>query len=57
MYGCVKKVLIQGTICCMPRRSLILVSLSSSSIPRIPIHIYIKKITEIQIYIRKLEKG
>ena len=51
MYGCVEKVLIQGVIPCMPRGSLILVSLSSSSVPRISIHIYIKKITEIQIYI------
>ena len=57
MYGCVEKVLIQGVIPCMPRGSLILVSLSSSSISRMPIHIYIKKITEQQVYIRKLEKG
>ena len=59
MCGCVEKVLIQGVIPCMSRGSLILMSLSSSSVPRIPIHIYIKKITEQQIfiYIRKSEKG
>ena len=59
MYRCVEKVLIQGVIPCMPRGSMILVSLSSSSVPWIPIHIYIKKITEIQIYmcIRKSGKG
>ena len=63
MHGYIKKVIIQGVIPCMPRGSLILVSLSSSSVPRIPIHIYIKKITEqkiyiyIYIYIRKSEKG
>ena len=51
MYGCVKKVLLHGVIPCMPRGLLILVSLSSSSVARIPIHIYIKKITEQQIYI------
>ena len=53
MYGYVEKVIIQGVIPCMPHGSLILVSFSSSSIPRIPIHGYIKKITEIQLYIRK----
>ena len=53
MYGCVKKVIIQVVIPCMPHGSLILVSLSSSLVPRIPIHNYIKKITEIQIYIYK----
>ena len=59
MYGCVKEVLIQGVIPCMPRGLLILVSFSSSSVPRVPIHIYIKKITaqQIYIYIRKSEKG
>ena len=60
MYGCIKKVLIQGVIPCMPRGSLIWVPLSSSSVPRIPIHRYIKKIIEKQyvyIYIRKSEKG
>ena len=59
MCGCVEKVLIQGVIPCMPRGLLILKSLSSSSVPRIPIHIYIKKITEQQIFIciRKSEKG
>ena len=63
MYGCVEKVLIQGVIPCMPRGSLILVSLSSSSIPRISIHIYIKRILEIRIYIyiyiylRKMKKN
>ena len=43
----------------VPHRSLILVSLSSSSVPRMSIHIYIKKITEQQmcISIRKSEKG
>ena len=51
MYGCVKKVMKRGVIPCMPRGSVILVTLSSSSIPHIPIHIYIKKITEVQIYI------
>ena len=45
MCGCVEKVLIQDVITCMPRASLILLSLSSSSVPRILIHIYIKKIT------------
>ena len=57
MYGCVKKVIIQGVIPCMPRGSLILVFMSSSSVPRIPIQTYIKKITEVQIYIRKSKKG
>ena len=51
MYEFVEKVLIQGVIPCMSRGLLVLVSLSSSSVPRIPIHIYIKKITEIPIYI------
>ena len=51
MCGCVKKVIIQGVIPCMPHGSLILVSLSSSSVPQIPIHIYIKKFTEIELYI------
>ena len=46
-----EEVLIQGVIPCMPRGSLILVSLSSSSFPRMPFHIYIKKITEQQMYI------
>ena len=47
----------------MPSGSLIMVTLSSSLVPMIPIHIYIKKITEkhiyiyIYIYIRKSEKG
>ena len=63
MCGCVEEVLIQDVIPCMPHGSLILMSLSSSSVPRMPIHIYIKKITEkqiyiyIYIYIRKSEKG
>ena len=59
MYRCVEKVLIQVVIPCMPRGSLILVSLSYSLVPRIPIHIYIKKIIEQQIYvyIRKSEKA
>ena len=58
MYGCVKKVVIQGVIPCMPHGSLILVTLASFSIHQIPIHIYIKKITEIKNrYIRKSEKG
>ena len=39
MYGCVEKVVIKGVIPCMPRGSLILVTLSSSFIPQIPIHI------------------
>ena len=56
MYGCVEKVIIQGVIPCMPHGSLILVSLSSSSVSRIAIHMYIKKITKIQLYIRKPEK-
>ena len=43
MYGCVEKVVIKGVIPCMPRGSLILVTLSSSSIPQIPIHIDNKK--------------
>ena len=46
MCGCVEKVLIQGVIPCMPCGSLILMSLSSSSVLRVPINIYIKKITE-----------
>ena len=37
----------------MPHGSLVLVSLSSSSVARIPIHIYIKKIIEIQLYLYK----
>ena len=59
MCGCSEKVLIQGVVPCMPCGSRILMSLSSYSVPRMPIHIYIKKITEQQvyIYIRKLEKG
>ena len=51
MCGCGEEVLIQGGIPCMPRGSLILMSLFSSSVTRMPIHIYIKKITEQQIYI------
>ena len=51
MCGCVEEVLIQGVIPYMPCGSLILVSLSSSSVPRVPIHIYIKNITKQQIYI------
>ena len=51
MYRCVKKVIIEGVIPCMPHRSLILASRLSSSIPQIPIHGYIKKITYIQLYI------
>ena len=39
MYECVEKVLIQGFVPCMPRGSWIMVSLSSSSVPRMPIHI------------------
>ena len=38
MHGSVEKVIIQGVIPFIPHRSLILVSLSSSSVPRIPIH-------------------
>ena len=45
----VVEVIIQGIIPCMPYGCLILVSLSSSSVPRIPIHSYMKKITGIQI--------
>ena len=37
----------------MPHGSLILVALSSSSVPRIPIHSYIKKIKEILLDIYK----
>ena len=51
MHGCSEKVLIQGDIPCMLRGSRILMSLSSSSVPRMPIHIYIKKITEQNVYI------
>ena len=61
MCRCVKEVLIQGVIPCMPLGSLTLVFLSSSLVPRMPIHICIKNITEYQlyiyIYIRKSEKG
>ena len=58
MCGCSEEVLIQDVVPCMPRGSLILVSLSSSSVPRMPIDIYIKKITEQQIYIyKKVRKG
>ena len=58
MCGCSEKVLIQGVVPCMPRGSRILMSLSSSSVPRIPIHIYIKKIIEQQVYIyKKVRKG
>ena len=39
MYGCVEEVLIEGVVPCMPRGSRIMVSLSSSSVPRMPIHI------------------
>ena len=53
MYGCIEKVVILGVIPYMSRGSLILVTLSSSSIPQIPIHIYIKKIKEIHIDIYK----
>ena len=56
MYGCVEKVIIQGVIPCIPYGSLLLVALSSSFIPRIPIHIFIKKITEKQIY-KKVKEG
>ena len=47
----------------MPRGSLIMMTLSSSLVPMIIIHIYIKKITEKHIYIyiyiykRKSKKG
>ena len=41
---------------CMPRGSLSLVTLSSSSVPMIPIHSCIKKITEKQID-KKVRKG
>ena len=51
MCGCSEKVLIQGVVHCMPCGSLILMSLSSSSVPRMPIHIDIKKITEQHMYI------
>ena len=57
MYGCVEKVIIHGVIPCMPHGSLILVSLSSSSVSRIAIHIYIKKITKIQLYIEENQKS
>ena len=42
---------LEGVIPCMPRGSLTLVFLSSSLVPRMPIHICIKNITEQQIYI------
>ena len=45
MYRCVEKAIIQGVIPRMSHGSLILVSLSSSLVPRIPIHGYIQKIT------------
>ena len=59
MCGCYEKVLIQGIVPCIPRGSWILMSLSSYLVPRIPIHIHIKKIIEQQMYIsiRKSEKG
>ena len=62
MCGRSEKVLIQGVVPCMPRGSQILMSLSSSSVPRMPVHIDIKKITDqqiiyIYIYIRKSKKG
>ena len=34
MYGCVEEVLIQDVVPCMPRGSRIMVSFSSSSVPR-----------------------
>ena len=39
MYGCVEEVLIQGVVPCMPRGLRIMVSLLSSSVPRVPIQI------------------
>ena len=49
----------QGIIPCMARGSLIMVTLSSSSVPMIPIHIYIKMVhKKIEIYIyKKVKKG
>ena len=59
MRGCSEKVLIQGIVPFIPRGSWILMSLSSSSVPRMPILISIQKdhITS-SIYIhKKVRKG
>ena len=58
MYECVEEVLIQGVVPCMPCGSRILMSLLSSSVPRMPIHILIQKDRRTaSIYMRKSEKG
>ena len=45
--------MILGIVPCMPHEYLFLVALSSSLVPRIPIHSYIKKIKEILLNIYK----